>query len=127
MIWNVYRYNINKNEIQVFNVFQHSNFNNDVKTLLAKSAIYADFVEELKRITSYYFRFKAEYEIVCTSFPPYVTDVEITRLNKNSDYIRHAVNIEPILKVDIYQQLMLNWKQFCQYVWNNKSNCSFKR
>ncbi len=97
MFWNVYRYNINKRSIEVFNVFKHERFAEEVKSHLLKYNDKEIFAEELKRSLLYYFWCKSEYEV-------YISGWESARENE-------------IAKVDIYSQIINNWKQFVDYVW----------
>ena len=46
--WNVYRYNINKRKIEVWNVFDHGSFKEEVDNLLTKELTREEFEKELK-------------------------------------------------------------------------------
>lgn len=124
MVWNVYRYDVNKGEVEIYNVFQHYSFNLDVEKLLKKKPSYEELSEELKHITMYYFWSKCEYETIITEFPPYIDREEIDRLvsEKDEHPYRTYVNLEVRKKVDIYEQLNLNWGQFVKYVYSFKKN-----
>lgn len=122
MIWNVYRYNFNAQEIEIFNVFDHIRFANSVKELLKEYDKKEDFEKKLNSIAMYNFWSKCEYEIVITSWPPYISKKEIDKIieeEKNCKY-RTNVNLEVGSKIDIYQQLKLNWEHFVDYVWSFK-------
>ena len=98
--WNVFRHNITKDEIVIFNVFEHGGFNKDVQKHLEEIKNKDEFAEELRRSLSYYFRAKAEYEIaICSTV--------MTRRNDG-------------LKVDIYTQIINNFEIFVDYCWNSK-------
>lgn len=123
MTWNVYSHNINDREIKIYNVFQHYSFNKDVVELLKENLIYNEFSKKLKRIAQYYFWSKAEYEIVITSWLPYIDNKELDRLNserENRQSRLYYVNLDIGDKIDVYAQLMLNWEQFAKYVYNSK-------
>lgn len=122
MTWNVYKYDINQREIEVYNVFKHYSFNVDVEKLLKKKISYEEFYEELKSLTMYYFWSKSEHEVVITNFPPYIDREEIDRLvaEKDEHPYRTYVHLEVCTKIDIYGQLNLNWEQFARYVWSFK-------
>lgn len=124
MIWNVYRYDINKREIVIYNVFKHYSFSQDIQKLLKKKISREEFVDELKSSTMYYFWSKSEHEVVMTEFPPYIDREEIDRIvsEKDEHPYRTYVNLETCEKIDIYGQLNLNWEQFVQYVWQFKEN-----
>lgn len=71
---------------------------------------------------------RSEYETVITSWPPYVNNAELDRLNQEREdrivkgytFYRESANLECGYKIDIYSQLMLNWDAFINYVWANK-------
>lgn len=119
MIWNVYRYDINQRELEIYNVFEHYSFNSEVEKLLEKKISYEELYEELKSATMYYFWSKVEHEVFITEFPPYIDKDELDRLVSEKDQhpYRAHVNLESGDKIDIYGQLKLNWEQFVQYVW----------
>ena len=98
MEWNVYYYSMNERKIKQFNIFNHSNFKNEVIDLIGNIKDYDEFSEEIKKVLFYYFGFKAEYEVV------------ISPWCGGSD--------KDGIKVDIYSQVMLNWDKFLDYVWN---------
>lgn len=119
MIWNVYRCGINSKKIEQFNVFNHGLFRDDVTRLLVdKKVNREEFEQKLKSSAMYYFWSKCEYEVVITSFPPYIDSQEIERI-KREDNIR-IQNVTPTMysKIDVYHQLMMNWDKFVDYVWS---------
>lgn len=122
--WFVFRYDINTNCIEQYDVFSHRKFTEEVKQTLKQKHEYDVFSEKMKSIVMYYFWCKCEYEIVITSFPPYINANEIQRIvdtnaaHKNT--IIASVSLDFAEKIDIFQQLMMNWKQFVSYVWSFK-------
>ena len=85
--------------------------------------------ELLKRKCSYNFWAKAEYEIVLTDWPPSINKEEIYRLvNENKRHAkewgepayRYSPNLCICEKIDIYNQLRLNWGVFKDYVFDNE-------
>lgn len=123
MVWNVFNHNINNKEIDTLNVFKHSSFNEDIENLLKENLTYKEFSEKLNRIAQYYFWSKAECEIVITSWVPCIDNKELDRLNKEREKhqaYRYYVNLDVGEKVDIYDQLQLNWEQFVKYVYSFK-------
>lgn len=130
LTWNVYHHSVNSREIKPFNIFDHWQFNDDVKKLKTEKLNETEFGEELRRLVMYYFWSKCEHEIVLTTWPPYITHNELIRLNEERDdiwatYERYptalSVCLETGEKIDIYQQVMLNWKVFVDYVWRTNS------
>ena len=125
MTWNVYNHDINGRKIKIYNVFKHSSFNEDIQKLLKEDLAYNEFTEKLNRIAQYWFWSKAEHEIVLTSWVPHIDNEELDRLNaereKHRTY-RYYVNLDVGKKVDIYDQLRLNWNAFVEYVLSFKKN-----
>lgn len=127
--WNVFRYDVNKQKIVTFNIFNHWKFNEDVLKSLNKFKDKDEFAEQLRRDLMYYFWSKYEYEVIITSFPIYITMDELDRLNVDrwlhkekygTDYMRINVSPDTGDKIDIYEQVMNNWNIFVDYVWNSK-------
>lgn len=130
MIWKVFRYDINSNAICKYNIFSHSGFASDVCELLNQDIIKEDFEKILRRSLMYYFWSKCEYETVITSWPVYISKTELSRLNaevkehdKKWGYQPYRINVEPDAgeKIDVYQQVMLNWDTFVDYVWSKRN------
>lgn len=117
LTWNVYRHDINSNEIEVFNVFDHWRFKEDLEKLLKTKPTYNKLSEHLRKSAMYYFWSKCEYEVVVTSFPPRIDENEIKRLRSDSFPYGTHVKLETGSKIDVYNQLELNWDQFVGYVW----------
>ena len=90
--WNVYRYDINKREIVVFNIFDHDAFNKGVMISMNEIDNYFQFAENVYRHLHYYFANRSEYEIV----------------------------VKPNRKIDIYTQVTNNWEAFRDYLWARK-------
>lgn len=127
--WNVFHYNINKEEIDTINIFNHWKFSEDVQKSLKKFKDKDEFSEQLRRDLFYYFCSKCEYEVIITSFPTYITMNELNRLNEERashkekygrDCMRLNVCPDTWNKIDIYTQVMNNWDIFLDYVWNSK-------
>lgn len=118
--WNVYCRSINRKEIQYFNVFDHSAFYSDMIKRLKDCQDYDEFRSELKRDLMYYFAYKNEYEIGITEPFPHVSADEIKRLQQETaEYCTH-VNLMMGIKVDVFQQIMMNYSHFIDYIWQNK-------
>ena len=98
MIWNVYVEDFNKKQIDAYNIFNHYSFNEDVKKAYKrhKDDFHA-FSQAVKNSLMYYFWSKCEWEVILSDWPP-------------SDNFSAA-------KVSVYDQVMMNWDVFIQYVW----------
>lgn len=127
--WNVFRYDVNKQKIVTFNIFNHWKFDEDVQKSLKKFKDKDEFAEQLRHDLFYYFCSKCEYEVIITSFPTYITMNELDRLNEERDSHKEKYGKEPVHlnvcpdtgnKIDIYEQVMNNFDIFVDYVWNSK-------
>lgn len=100
--WWVYHRDFNEDKIEKFNVFQHWRFCNDLvklrKDLKKDSTI--DTKERIKKELMYYFWSKSEYEILISPW--------ISRDKEKST-----------IKIDIYDQVMMNFEKFHDYVMEN--------
>lgn len=129
LVWNVFRHDINKSEIEVFNIFDHWKFAKETEENLKKYKEKERFATALKTDLIYYFWSKSEYEVVITSWTPYIDMKELDRLNDERTEYREKYFKEPFhldvrlnvrSKIDIYEQVMNNWDIFLDYVWNSK-------
>ena len=103
MEWNVYVGGFNSREIEVDNVFDHPGVMQDIKKAARK---YKDserdkFEEELRTTLMYHFWSKCEWEIIIDHWPQH-----------------EGWNDK---KVDVYEQVRLNWPIFCDYVWAHRA------
>lgn len=99
--WNVFIYNFNKKEIEVYNIFKHSRFLEDCKKAARKYKGNREaFEHEIKTSLMYYYWSKCEWEIILDSLFP-------------RDGFKQR-------KVDVYEQVMLNWQSFIDYVWDHQ-------
>lgn len=97
-MYNVFRYNMNSKEIEYFNVFDHFGFYEACKKAFNKyKENPSEFSEAVRKNAFYYFAFKAEYEVLIKAWCGGTGEEEI--------------------KIDIYQQLQMNWKSFIAVVY----------
>ena len=106
--WNVYYGNFNAKQIEVHNIFNHYGFVEDCKKYAKKyngkkdpEGDFEKFSESVRRSLMYYYWSKCEWEIILSGWP-------------QSDRFREE-------KVDVYDQVMLNWDVFIRYLWENRS------
>lgn len=125
----VYYYNFNSHSIKKFNIFNHGRFLEDVKKDLKKCETKKEFAEELHKDLIYYFWSKAEWEVIITPCISRISISELNRLNEEREKTLKKYNREPYSlyvnpdiseKIDIYEQVMLNWDLFVDYVWSHK-------
>lgn len=100
MVWNVYVEDMNGKKIVKHNVFDHSRFMDDIKKAYKDyKDDYEKFCEAVKSNLMYYYWAKCEWEVIISDWPPSVR--------------------EPVeIKVDVYDQVMMNWDKFIKYTWD---------
>ena len=142
LIWNVFYEDVNSNKIIVFNIFEHGSFFNDLinikkelkkqfgnkdEDILSSKEAFKFFEEKVSRSLFYYYGSKSEWEVIITSWPPFVESEEIDRLvqereeriEKWGEFYRTDVRLNTATKIDVDDQLKINWVQFMDYLWNN--------
>lgn len=108
--WTVYISNFNSNQIERYNIFTHGSFFEDVCKIVSKynkangegvvnNTESTDWwlSEEIRKSAMYYFWSKCEWEVVITDWP----------------------REEVAKKIDVYQQIRLNWNIFINYIKEN--------
>lgn len=118
--WNVYVKDMNRKEIKPYNVFNHGRFMHEIEELIEQYGnSKEEFAKEVDLSLRYYFWSKCEWEIVVTSWPPRITEEELDRLNQDraTKYPSLSPRLETEEKIDVYQQITLNWNHFIDYLW----------
>ena len=127
--WYVYQHDFNGKKIETFNIFNHGRFREDVEKCLKKYKDKDEFAQKLRSSLMYYFWSKSEWEVVITSWAPYITMSELDRLSAEREKTIKEYNREPYRlyvnpdvgeKIDVYDQVMNNWDVFVDYVWSHK-------
>ena len=123
LTWNVYYLDFNGQKIEPFNIFHHWRFCEDIdkdvkvykkeikKEGLTKKQLedlLKDFKEQIRREIQYYFWSKYEWEIGITQ--PF-SNTLVEAYTKGRDY--------PWEKIDVYDQVMMNWDIFFDYIYRN--------
>lgn len=99
--WYVFREDWNSKRIINYNIFEHGSFVIDCAQDINKHKNeYLTLESLIKRELMYYFWSKSEMEVIITDWP---TSGEIER------------------KVDIYEQVCLNWDSFYEYFWEHRA------
>ena len=89
--WYVYRPNINSRTVEAYDVLSHPALRADIlRAFNRENRTLADFMEDVRKAVSYYFRRKAEYEV----------------------YVSESENHSVLLKIDPYDQIMMNFDSF---------------
>lgn len=98
--WNVYTSDFNQRRIVVHNIFNHYRFWEDcIKNKKKNKNNKEEFVKQLRTDLQYFYWSKSEWEIILQQWPP-------------SDNFNDE-------KIDVFDQVYLNWDKFVDYVWNN--------
>ena len=105
LTWLVYIEDFNRKEIAEYNIFNHYYFHQDCIKYARK---YKDdkekFLEEIHRSLMYFFWSKCEAEVV-------ITTLIQGGAHQNSFHDR---------KVSIYDQVMLHWDVFSEWIWSHR-------
>ena len=97
--WYVYYHDSNAQKIIKWNVFNHGSFKNEVDKLLKEKVTKEEFIGKLERQLMYYFGSKCEYEIILSPWTGRADDI----------------------KIDVYDQIMMNFDRFVDYCLSFKS------
>lgn len=98
MHWFVYVDDFNMKRIVEYNIFEHHSFAGDVGKAYKKHRTdFEAFNEAVRKSLAYYFWSKCEWEVIVGAWV--------------------ARDRVPERKVDVYEQVMLNWDVFIEYVW----------
>ena len=137
--WNVFYYDINRNKITTYNIFNHRRFSKYIEETFEKCKTKEEFAESLRIELMYYFWSKAEWELVieltkdnhiflipwCGCRNPEEVKIDVTN-DTSFDWDGFAKkNIERQIykneaKIDVYDQIEYVWDNFLEYVWNSK-------
>ena len=101
MEWNVYVGDFNTRRIKEHNVFDHWGIREDLQKALKKCEDRESFEEEVRKALMYRYWSKCEWEVVIDHWPPF-------KEHQGAE------------KVDVYDQIMMNWKIFTDYLWENR-------
>ena len=136
MEWFVYNYNINKHEIEAFNIFKHGSFVKYFNIHLNAMSDKEQFANAIKDELRYYFWSKSEYELIvrltdddhvfllpwCGSSDPENEKVEVTD-DHWRDFAKLHIKRQQHTneaKIDIYNQVMFRFYEFVNYCWSFK-------
>ena len=103
MEWNVFIHNINRKEIENYNIFNHGSFREDIVRAAKEYDNKEEFLKYVKSSLMHHFWAKAEYEVIIAPWC-------------GGDREKDAK------KIDIYDQVTNNWDIFSEYIWNNRKN-----
>ena len=102
IVWNVYHYNVNKRKIEIHNVFNHWRFiEYSAKAIKKYKDDKKSLEEQIRRELMYYYWSKYEWEVIVAPFTSNPKEEEEKKL-------------------DVYEQVMLNWNIFFEYFWEHR-------
>jgi len=104
LTWLVYVSDFNEGKIKEWNVFAHGRFMEDLikNARKHKNSEREQFEEQMRRNLMYHYWSKCEWEVIIDNWP-------------HTDRAKDR-------KVDVYDQIRLNWDVFCDYVWAHKAD-----
>ena len=103
--WYVWVGNFNKKQIERYNVFNHFRFYEDLQKHYRKIKDRDQFLEAVRKDLMYYYWSKAEWEVVIR---------------------RWIQKDEGEIKIDVYEQVMMNWDRFSEYLWENRKELRWR-
>lgn len=135
----VYAENINQRKIKPYNVLNDGILQNiEKRCKLCDVTDKVKFAAHVEAVLMSHYWSRSEWEIILTDSPTHITTSELERLNKELEEdinesrimpLRLCTNLSMEEKIDVYDQIMLNWNIFVDYLWNNwgKNICKRKR
>lgn len=122
--WKVFIHEPNSNAFIAFNVFNSTRFVEGLqrlkKSMKKKPLTDKEIIDEVEHLAKYAFWGKCEYEVVLTDLFCNIDNKEIRRLrNVDSEKRIESVNLMYSRKVDVFEQLYMNWEHFSKYVLDN--------
>ena len=79
------------------------------------------FAVQFRNLLMSYFWSRCEYEIVLTSWPPYITSEQVKEIKESTEEVKYrkTINLELAKKIDVFAQIVNNWEPFINYIWDN--------
>lgn len=105
-VWNVYYHNSNKDQIIPYNVFEHGGIRKDIYNAVKQEKNKEEFAEILRKSLMYYYWSRAEWEVIIGPL-----------------FSGHKTKE---IKVDVFDQVFINWDLFVDYTWNNRKNIVYR-
>lgn len=102
MKWSVLYHNVNKRQIESYDIFKHCGFRREFHKIARKYEDKDLFEEELWHCLMYYFWSKCEYEVLIYPWPC-------------------SIERDKPRKIDIFSQITCNWVAFVDYTWEHRT------
>lgn len=100
--WNVYVGDFNTQRIKTYNIFNHAAFRDYCKCAVRMAKSPDEFEDMIRHDLMYHFWSKCEWEVIMSGWPP------SKRFHDK--------------KIDVYNQVRLNWGAFIDYLWNHRED-----
>ena len=126
--WKVLMEDFNKREIIEYDIFKSGHWERTASMLKHDIPDRKKWEEAFRIKLMSQFWARSEYEVIVTSWPPYIKTEEMDKLQKEVEDREKTWGIKPIKvnvnptvarKIDIYEQLRMNWDNFIDYVCRN--------
>lgn len=96
----------------------------------SKSEDFDSFAKQVQMAIQHEYWARSEYEIIVTEWPTSFTEEELDRMKgeiaehkkqyPDSKYARAYPRFDKAEKIDVYDQIMMNWDAFINYLWDNR-------
>lgn len=126
--WKVIMEDPNQQKIIYYDLFKGNHWITVARELKLQYPIFQAWSDAFRQKLMSQYWSRCEYEVVVTSWPPYINVEDIKKLQDEVEEKEKKwgnkplrVNITPTVakKIDIFEQLDANWAVFSQYVWRN--------
>jgi len=132
--WIAYREDIIRNEIELYNIFAHRGFFEDVRKRLMSSKTKEEFADSVNMSLRHHFMGKCEYEVIITNrngriimtscFDSFDIKIDVTDYNE-FDWVgfykdKSIGYDEDGIKIDVYDQIRYRFDEFVDYIWSFK-------
>ena len=115
-----------KGKIVYYDIFENNYLENLAKRLKELCPVFQNWSDAFRQKLKNRYWSKSEYEIIVTSWPPYIKTQDIDKLKERvierektfgTKPQRVTIMPEVVRKIDIFEQLEANWGPFTKYVW----------
>ena len=121
----VYIENFNQRRIEKYNILSDA-LVAEIVDNAGDNPTKENFAKATEQVFKYYFWARSEWEVIITSWPPYVSFSEVNRLTDEINNYSELTDREPTLlmtklnvaeKIDVFDQLKLNWDILIDYLY----------
>ena len=133
MKWNVVFEDYETGKLTLFNVFDDVGFRLDVEEIMKQKYDKKQFLYKMDCIAWFHFGSKIEWELFYYRSPIIINAEEIKRISdeyqkclESGENNLYDLEVHPKKwrKIDVNQQLYMNWERFANYVWSEYQKIS---